>query len=56
VRVVANEGFFDHIMYVKSTYNGFFMLDSALVGRQCISWRDITGGNVKIYAVIEGHM
>jgi|Laugrefabdmm15sn_1035127.scaffolds.fasta_scaffold214069_1 hypothetical protein len=52
VRVVANEGFFDHIMYVKSTYNGFFMLDSALVGRQCIGWRDITGGNVKIYAII----
>lgn len=52
VRVVANEGFFDHIMYVKSTYNGFFMLDSALVGRQCISWRELTEGYIKIYAII----
>ena len=52
VRVVANEGFFNHIMYVKSTYNGFFMLDSAVVGRQCISWRELTEGYIKVYAVV----
>jgi len=52
VRVVANEGLFDHIMFVKSTYNGFFMLDSAIVGRQCIGWNDLTQGNVKIYSVL----
>jgi len=52
VRVVANEGFFNHIMIVKSTYNGFFMLDSAIVGRQCIGWNDLTQGNVKIYPVL----
>ena len=52
VRVVANEGFFNHIMFVKSTYTGFFMLDSAVVGRQCIGWNDLTQGNVKIYPVL----
>jgi hypothetical protein len=52
VRVVANEGFFDHIMTVKSTYNGFFMLDSVVVGRQCVSWRELTEGYIKIYAIL----
>ena len=52
VRVVANEGFFDHIMYVKSAYRGFFMLDSAIVGRQCIGWNDLTQGYIKIYPII----
>jgi hypothetical protein len=52
VRVVANEGAFNHVMYVRSTYNGFFMLDSAVVGRQCIGWNDLIQGAVKIYPVI----
>ena len=52
VRVVANAGHFNHIMYVRSAYNGFFMLDSAVVGRQCISWRELTEGYIKIYAVV----
>lgn len=51
VRVVANEGAFNHVMYVRSTYNGFFMLDSAVVGRQCIGWNDMTRGTVYIYPV-----
>jgi hypothetical protein len=52
VRVVANDGIFDHILYVRSAYNGFFMLDSAIVGRQCIGWHDLNNGSVRIYAVI----
>jgi len=52
VRVVANAGHFNHIMYVRSAYNGFFMLDSTVVGTQCIGWNDMLNGSVTIYAVI----
>ena len=52
VRVVANDGHFNHIMTVRNTYNGFFMLDSTVVGRQCIGWNDMLNGSVTIYAII----
>lgn len=51
-RICMNVGLFDHIMRVRSAYRGFFMMESPIVGLQCISWRDITEGRVKIYAII----
>jgi hypothetical protein len=45
-------GVFDHIMRVRSAYRGFFMMESPVVGLQCISWRDITEGHIKIYTVV----
>ena len=50
VLVVANAGHFRHIMTVRSTYNGFFMLDSATVGKQCLGWTDMLNGSVYVYA------
>lgn len=51
-RIHMDFGLFDHIMRVRSAYRGFFMMESPVVGLQCISWRDIIDGNVKIYAII----
>ena len=51
VLVIANAGHFRHIMTVSSTYNGFFMLDSDKVGKQCLGWNEILNGNVNVYTV-----
>ena len=48
-RVVANAGHFDHLMRVTSTYNGFFMLETASGGRHSIGWNSMRNGDVGVY-------
>ena len=50
-RLVTNGGYFDHVMRVKSIYNGFFMLESDAIGRQCIGWQSMQNGDVKVYGL-----
>jgi len=48
-RLVANAGHFNHLMRVTSIYNGFFMLESDVIGRQCIGWQSMRNGDVTVY-------
>jgi hypothetical protein len=48
-RIVANGGYFNYVMRATNIYNGFFMLESEAIGRQCIGWHSMRNGDVRVY-------